>query len=349
MAQTIAQSDQAPAILAERLKERLNQRAAQNRSEKMSDAKTLAQLRAVRAPSAVAFLALATAGLLVDLLDILLTVADAAALVGTVISIVLNIGMFLAIRSVMNRGPLLSWFLAACIIGGIVASLVPIVGSVASSAMLGVVLIAGILNPNAAALKGAREGVQAPLERMSRSIATARQRTAQVIRFARRAGKYSKRLARLTRSVVRSKTFRSAVKGSRVFQRMLAGQVLNSVPLLRFLPFQLLTVWMTYRELKRNHQEAQDLLAQYAEAAAEETTALAEEALARTEAEAPDLVPQVAASTSEAEREQAQPRRLAPVMDIAGPSSPAARIVRPTPQESLPRPVVPLRDVTVAA
>jgi len=332
------------------LQTRLQRRAAQNRTEKASDASSLAKLQAVRPPSAIAFLALAVAGLLIDLLDILLTFADAAALVGTVISIILNIGMFLAIRSVMNRGPVLAWFLAACIIGGIAASVVPIVGSVVASAMLGVVLIAGVVNPNASAIKGAREGIQAPLERMSRSAATARQRTAQVVRLARRAGKYSKRMARLTRSVVRSKAFRSFAKGSRVFQRMLAGQVLNSVPILRFLPFQLLTVWMTYRELKRNHQEAQQMLAEYTAIASEETDALAAEAVARAEAEAAQL----AADFPEQEQEAATFRRERPqpppqITDIADPTRPAARVVRPVPQESPRAAVTPLRDIVAAA
>jgi len=344
---------------AGRFRERMNRRAAQNRKEKLADERVLSKLHAVRAPSSVAFLALAVAAFCIDLLDILLTFADVAAFVGTIISVVLNIGMFLAIRSVMNRGPLVSWFLAACIIGVIVASAVPIIGSIAAQSFAMVILVAGVLNPNASAIKGAQEGMKAPLERMGRSIATARQRTAQAIRFARRAGKYSKRLARFTRSFVRSKAFRSVAKGSRALGRMLGGLLANSLPILRFIPFQLLTVWLTYRELKRNHQEAQELLSQYAAASAEEIDALATEAAVLAETEltesAEAAAAQEAAEEQVAAREEvrdvaAETSRPTPVIDIAEPGSPASRIVRPVPRETARAvPPVPMRDVAVAA
>ncbi len=241
-------------------------RAAQQRTvqERLREARDMehhiAALASVQKPLVLVYVFLAILALGLDVLDFGET---PTALTGIVffLQLFLEVSFFLLIKAMIGRGTATSLFLIACTLFYVATS------AITAPLFIPLLLIFAFTNHNGRVVQQSKEAIVGRLESLDGQIT---QYSARVERLARTASQMGRRLGRISGTVRRARiagrvrlASRRITKVSRTINRALRNTIGNSIFILELFPFQLWTVYGTYRDQLNTWKEAQELLAEY--------------------------------------------------------------------------------------
>lgn len=258
------------------------QRSAQRRlREERGMGQHIGALAAVRKPHVPAYVFLAVIALVLDLLDFAETPGDATVILFFVQALV-EISFFLLIKALIGRSSGASWILMLCVVGIMVFAVIPFVGQVFGLVLMMPIAFAAFSNRNVRIVERSKESLVARMTSLDLEIT---RYAARVERLARTAARMGKRLERASRTIRGARiagrirlASRRITKASRTVNRALGGTIGNMIPVIEIIPFQLWTVYGTYRDQLNGWKEAQALLAEYQEKVAEQYRLEEEEA-----------------------------------------------------------------------
>jgi hypothetical protein len=241
-------------------------RAVQQRSvqERLREARDMEQhlevLASVRKPLVLVYVFLALLAVGLDVLDFIET-PTAVTGIAFIIQSLLEIGFFLLIKAMIGRGTTTSLFLIACTLFYMATA------AVTSPIFIPLLLVFAFTNRKAHIVQQSKEALVGRLESLDGQIA---QYGARVERLARTASQMGRRLGRVSGTVRRARiagrvrlASRRITKASRTVNRALRNTIGNMLPFIELIPFQLWTVYGTYRDQLNTWQEAQEFLVEY--------------------------------------------------------------------------------------
>jgi hypothetical protein len=239
------------------------QRSAQERlREAQGMERHLGVLAAVKKPHVPAYVFLGIIALALEVLDFGETPTSVTGIVW-VLQLLLEVGFFLMIRAMIGRGVATSWLLIAGALIYLATS------AITAPIFFPLLVFLAFTNRQAHVIQKSKEVLVGRIESLDLQIA---RYSTRVERLARTAARASRQLGRISRTVPGARiagrirlASRRITKASRTINRALRNTIGNALPIVELIPFQLWTVYSTYRDQLRVWHEAKAFLVEYEE------------------------------------------------------------------------------------